>query len=100
MADRRSRAILTATAYHEAGHAAVAFYLDVKLKRVSIVADEQEGSGGHVLHDKMFRGLMAEQMEVGFDLASNPDAEAKARLRIEKAILIALAGREAQRRHN
>ena len=36
-----------ATAYHEAGHAVARFTLGRRIDRVSIVADEREGSLGH-----------------------------------------------------
>lgn len=43
----------TATAYHEAGHAAVAILLGRSLKRVTIRADSRENSLGHVLYFRL-----------------------------------------------
>lgn len=41
---------LEATAYHEAGHTVMAYLKSIRIVRVSIVADEREGSLGHLLY--------------------------------------------------
>jgi hypothetical protein len=45
----RATAALRATAYHEAGHAVVAFLRGIRTGEVSIVPNYGEGTGGHVL---------------------------------------------------
>jgi ATP-dependent Zn protease len=77
-----------AIAYHEAGHAVACHFFHVKVKSASIVPKKGEYQGC-VQHEGMFRGL-------------RPDIEVsgRARLQIERNIVISLAGAAAQRRHN
>jgi hypothetical protein len=78
-----------ATAYHEAGHAVACFMMNVKMKSATIIPDKESDTAGHVDHENMFRGL-------------NPEVEltGRARLQIERSIIICLAGFAAQRRYN
>jgi len=82
MAKRDSRR--EATAYHEAGHAVVCHKLGYQTKRITIVPSGT--SLGECSHEKIIR--------------SNPevDGSAKARLQMEKCIMVCLAGNIAQRR--
>jgi hypothetical protein len=84
---RRTTAAQKATAYHEAGHAFMAWFLRVGLKKVTIVP--REGSAGRCHHEKLLRGKHPEVDD------SNP-----ARLRKEKLIMVALAGPIAQQLYN
>jgi hypothetical protein len=72
-----------ATAYHEAGHAVMAFQLGVEVRQITIVPDRD--SAGSCSHEKLlkFRGT---------ELCASPAA----RVRIEKLIMICLAGPLAQ----
>src|SRR5215471_12724136 len=74
-----------ATAYHEAGHAVVAWVQGYKPHNATIIPDED--SHGHVLHADPLRRIRLEW--------DNSDG---ARLRAEKAIRILLAGMTAQRK--
>jgi hypothetical protein len=76
-----------ATAYHEAGHAVACYYLGVKVKSATIVPDKDQR--GHVRHEAMFRGLNPEI-----------DLSGRARLQMERSIIIGLAGMAAQRRYD
>jgi len=78
-----------ATAYHEAGHAVACYYLGVKAKSATIVPDKDQGILGHVRHEDMFRGLNPEI-----------DLSGRARLQMERSIIISLAGMAAQRRYD
>jgi ATP-dependent Zn protease len=74
-----------ATAFHEAGHAVVAFHLRMPVRDVSILASGD--AEGRVLH-------------YAFPSWFQPDIETGARAEklIADRVLIALAGREAERR--
>jgi hypothetical protein len=78
---------LKATAYHEAGHAVMAWIQKVRLKGASIIADKD--SAGHCLHEKLLKiregGLLLTPR--GRDCG-------------EKHILICLAGGVAQTQFN
>ena len=77
---------LWSTAYHEAGHAAVAYELRVTIKKVTI---EPEGDSlGHVLHQKLLSDAVAW------------DNSKKYRWRMEKLVMVALAGYHAEKRFN
>lgn len=78
---------LISTAYHEAGHAAVAIKLGVRVKRLSIISSD--GAMGQVQHSPYLTGI---------DPAY--DASAKAQRRMENLVLVCLAGPGAQRKHN
>jgi ATP-dependent Zn protease len=80
---KRSEKERRATAYHEAGHAVVAFTLNRAFRRISIIQDEE--TLGHVLYRKWHKKFDPNGME--------PD---RARLPIEKAIMTAYAGHEAE----
>jgi ATP-dependent Zn protease len=86
---RRAVSAVTATAYHEAGHAVACYFIGVKVRSATIVADKDQGFLGYVRHENMFRGL-------------RPDIELsdRARLQIERRIIMSLAGFSAQRRFN
>ena len=78
---------LWSTAYHEAGHAAVAFELRVTIKKATI---EPEGdSWGHISHHNLLHGKDIEQ-----------DNSNTNRWRMEKLVMVALAGRHAEKRFN
>lgn len=74
---------LEAAAYHEAGHAVMAWIQEVRLKRASIVADQD--SAGHCLHERLLKIREGELLLTarGKDCA-------------EKHILICMAGGAAQ----
>ncbi len=75
------------TAYHEAGHAVVAYFLGVRLKKVSIIPDKDYV--GIVLHEKVVRGL-----------APEIDTSLRNFNRMEKLARIAIAGNIAQKIHS
>jgi hypothetical protein len=77
-------------AYHEAGHAVVAWRLGVGIRRASIVPEEQDGSAGHVLNRKLLR-----QSSYDIELA---DRFSPSRLQAEKRVMVSMAGELAQRR--
>jgi hypothetical protein len=70
-----------ATAYHEAGHAFVAWYLGVKIESATIVAGD--AYAGRIHHEKTIR-------------RKNPDSDRTA-VQMEKHIRVCLAGPIAQR---
>jgi hypothetical protein len=74
------------TAYHEAGHAVMAYFLGVRLKKVSVIPDKDYL--GIVLHEKVVRGR-------------SPEIDTSLRNfdRMEKLARIALAGSIAQKIH-
>ena len=73
------------TAFHEAGHAIVAFKLNIRLKKVSIVGGE--GYRGSVWHS-------------GF-IGGRPDVETTDKMvcSAERQVMVSLAGLESQRRY-
>jgi ATP-dependent Zn protease len=75
-----------ATAYHEAGHAVAAWCLGYRPATASILAGDD--SAGQVRHESPFPGI-------NFEF----DGSDWTRLKIERAIMICLAGPIAQRRH-
>lgn len=81
---KRTQSMRAATAYHEAGHAFVAWSLGVAVHRITIVPSGL--IAGSVQHEKIIRGKYPEL-----------DGSMRARMRMEKNILIALAGPIAQR---
>jgi len=70
------------TAYHEAGHAVMAYFLGVRLKKVSIVPGKDYV--GRLLHGKILRGRYI---------------ELNSRNSMEKNALVALSGDIAQKHH-
>jgi hypothetical protein len=80
---------LEGTAYHEAGHAAVAFYLRRAVTRVTIVPDEDKGTLGHVRHTALSKALIT-VFEEGVD--------ERRRDWIEREILIYFAGGLAEKK--
>ena len=75
-----------ATAFHEAGHVAAAWSRGLKIHSATI--DPTPGFRGHTLHANPLRGIR-------FNLSL-----ARVRDRAESAIVVYLAGPEAQQRHN
>lgn len=78
-----------ATAYHEAGHAVMAFHLGVASTRKGISIVRDDTSAGRFHHQKLLRGNSPEL-----------DDSPAARIRMEKTILISLAGPVAQKFFN
>lgn len=74
---------IAVAAYHEAGHAVMCHILGVRLKSISIGADELYG--GETDH--------ANPLKAG--KASDPD-DIRARMRLEKAVMLCMAGPLAQ----
>src|SRR5260370_14575354 len=83
---KKKSALYHPTAYHEAGHAVMAYFLGVRLKKVTIITNKDYV--GSVLQEKVVRGLAP---EVDISLR-NFD-------RMEKLARIALAGNIAQKIH-
>lgn len=77
---------LKATAYHEAGHAAVAWHQGIRVRHVSIVPDAEYL--GRVVHGDPLRGI-----RLDFD---NSD---RTRLRAERLCRVLLAGFLVEKRH-
>ena len=75
-----------ATAYHEAGHAIAAWSLGYRPTAASIVPTAE--SEGQVRHENPFPGITLEV-----------DGSDMARLKVERAIIICLAGPIAQKRY-
>jgi hypothetical protein len=73
-------------AYHEAGHAVIAFFESIPIKRVSIVPGDEHR--GHVKHADILRSC-------------HPDADRsnRNRLRMERLVRMLLAGIVAQREY-
>jgi hypothetical protein len=76
------------TAYHEAGHAVIAYLLGYKPQSVTIVPT-LDTAGHLVIHGDPLNGF---QLDI--------DHSDEARLRVESAITICFAGPIAQKRHN
>jgi ATP-dependent Zn protease len=81
---RRSSNQAKATAYHEAGHAVIAHYLHIRVMEASI--EPNEFSSGHVKHQRLLNKT------IEFDRSD------RNRLKMERLVIICLAGLEAQRR--
>ena len=81
------RGARTATAYHEAGHAVVAWRLGVAVRGVSIVPDED--TSGRCHHAALIRGKYPEL-----------DDSLRAVVRMQKQVMVSLAGLIAQRIHS
>ena len=77
---------LRATAYHEAGHAAIAWHQGIRVRHVSIVPDAEYL--GRVVHSDPLRGI-----RLDFD---NSD---RARLRAERLCRVLLAGFMVEKLH-
>ncbi len=85
---KRSKSQIEATAYHEAGHAVIAYLLGYKPQSATIVPTVD--TAGHVIiHANPLHGF---QLDI--------DGSDEARLRVESAITICFAGPIAQKRHN
>ena len=80
---------LIATAYHEAGHAVISRLTTprISVRRVSIIADERQGTLGHVLHRKPHKSFQP-------DAVVTPST----RERLEANIIATLAGDIAERK--
>jgi hypothetical protein len=81
-----SNAQRKATAYHEAGHAVVALFLGYKPRSATIIPAVD--FHGQVKHDSPLRGI---KLDI--------DDSDRARLRVERAIMICFAGPLAQQRY-
>lgn len=79
-----------AVAYHEAGHAVVAFWLWLRPRHASIIP--KEGSEGHVLER-----MLGKRTRLQIEFA---DRFHTSRLQAEKRVMVAMAGVLAQRRFN
>jgi ATP-dependent Zn protease len=81
---KRKVSQMTATAYHEAGHAVVCHRLGIRVKRITIVPSDT--NAGMCTHDNILRGI-------------NPafDGSDRCRMRLERLIKVSLAGQAAQR---
>jgi ATP-dependent Zn protease len=81
---KRSAKEIEATAYHEAGHAVMGWFLDRRCLKATIMVDNERGSLGHVQHDRLKR--------------FNPDVKDSPGLRdrIDREIMICLAGMQAE----
>jgi ATP-dependent Zn protease len=75
---RANTKAVEATAYHEAGHAVMAFQLGIRLQKITIVPDEE--SSGCCHHESLLK------------------FKGSARLKIEKLVMICLAGPLAQQK--
>jgi hypothetical protein len=77
----------TTVAYHEAGHAVIAWRLNMLRKKGASIVREEENVGR--VHTHSGRG-------------ERPDATSSdsARLRVERGVMLSLAGVEAQRQHS
>jgi hypothetical protein len=84
---KRRKSQIEAAAYHEAGHAVVAYFLDYKPEFVTIVPTVDPA--GHIIHPNPLHGF---QLDI--------DDSGEARLRVESAITICFAGPLAQQRYN
>jgi hypothetical protein len=80
---------LKATAYHEAGHTLVAWLLRVKVRSATIVPDREAESDGHIRHEGLLLGKFPEAVESD-----------RQRIRMEKFIMVSLAGPIAQMMYN
>ena len=83
----RSASQVEATAYHEAGHAVIAYMLGYRPHSATIVPTFD--TAGHIIHPNPLDGFQL-----------NPDSSDEARLRIESLITICFAGPIAQKRYN
>jgi hypothetical protein len=84
---KRNTSQFEATAYHEAGHAVIAYVLGYRPQFVTIVPTLD--TAGHIIHPNPLDGCQR-----------NPDSSDEARLRIESLITICFAGPIAQKRYN
>ena len=91
----RARTSLEATAYHEAGHAAVALHLHVRLRVVRVLTDAQrathdKGIFGECLHERIISKANGERINAGYVTPAVRD-------RLETAALVSLGGDAAVR---
>jgi hypothetical protein len=84
---KRSTSQVEATAYHEAGHAVIAYMLGYQPQSVTIVPAVD--TAGHIIQTNPLHGF---QLDI--------DGSDEARLRIESLITICFAGPIAQKRYN
>lgn len=78
---------LQSTAYHEAGHAVIAWRNKVRIISLSIIPEE--GLFGKIRHSNPLRGI-----DIEWDVSTH------ARMRMEKCVKVSLAGAIAQRKFN
>jgi ATP-dependent Zn protease len=86
---RTKTASLRATAYHEAGHAVMAWILGVKIRSATIAPEREAGIAGSVSHEKVLIGKFPEAIDSD-----------RQRIRAEKLIMVSLAGPIAQVLYN
>jgi hypothetical protein len=86
----RERRRLEATAYHEAGHAAVSLALRLAVRSASIIPDHSAGTLGHI------QGYGARERK-GEDWECNPSPRLAAR--IESHMIVPYAGPLAEAKH-
>src|SRR5690242_796324 len=89
----KASAALQATAYHEAGHAAMALWHQIGLRRATIQADASTATAGLVHHEAVLRLADLKALEFG---AVTPQKERRA----QKLIMVSFAGPLAQRKFN
>jgi len=79
---------LTATAYHEAGHAVIGWHLDLGVRRVTIVRNDAQGSLGHALFGRFRKNF-------------RPDVELTPATKehLDRNVLCSLAGPLAEKKH-
>jgi len=77
--------IAPSIAYHEAGHAAVAVYFRIGLKRVSVVPDPN------------YDGICSQVQQTWFEKLDREDSDSITK-KAERQMMVALAGPEAQRK--
>jgi ATP-dependent Zn protease len=87
MAEKPTKAQLAASAYHEAGHAFMAWRLRLAIMRITVVP--KGDTSGLTVHSNPLRGISLEW-----------DDSDRARMRTERAIKVCLAGPAAQRMYN
>jgi hypothetical protein len=93
---------LKATAYHEAGHAAVAMFLGIDFKTATIVPDLEHGSLGHVLFARARKRLntaIAKNLSMSDVMNLHPQFfSEKHRSLLERICIVAYAGLYAEHR--
>jgi ATP-dependent Zn protease len=82
---------LKAAAYHEAGHAVVAYFLDFPIKKVTIIASEVYLGCYTSRNPAWFVSMAVTSNDAGTEL------QARAKTRTERSIIICLAGVEGEK---
>ncbi|MDE2283365.1 MAG: hypothetical protein KGK33_01970 [Hyphomicrobiales bacterium] len=84
---RLSKSQIEATAYHEAGHAVIAYALGYRPQSVTIVPTRD--AAGHIVQDNPLHGFQ-----------NDIDGSDEVRLRVENFITVCFAGPITQKLHN